>query len=316
MFTLNASTTTAARELKMETPNFAIFILTHGRPDNVITYHTLRKSGYTGSIYLICDDEDKTLFEYQIKYKNQVIVFSKQTYQNKFDIMDNFEGNKVIVYARNACYDIARLLGLDYFFEYEDDYKSLMHRFVDGPTLGYTPITRMNEVCQAFIECLKNTGSTAIAMAQGGDFIGGAASFDSVQYKRKAMNSFVFKVNQNAADDCIFIGRMNDDVNTYLTQGKVGKIFCQIANIMLTQMQTQSNVGGNTEMYKTMGTYVKSFYSVMAAPSCCKVSMLITTHPRIHHKIEWNKAVPKIMHERHKKLTKQSKLSRSNANVP
>jgi len=300
----------------METPNFAIFILTHGRPDNVITYHTLRKSGYTGSIYLICDDEDKTLFEYQIKYKNQVIVFSKQTYQNKFDIMDNFEGNKVIVYARNACYDIARLLGLDYFFEYEDDYKSLMHRFVDGPTLGYTPITRMNEVCQAFIECLKNTGSTAIAMAQGGDFIGGAASFDSVQYKRKAMNSFVFKVNQNAADDCIFIGRMNDDVNTYLTQGKVGKIFCQIANIMLTQMQTQSNVGGNTEMYKTMGTYVKSFYSVMAAPSCCKVSMLITTHPRIHHKIEWNKAVPKIMHERHKKLTKQSKLSRSNANVP
>jgi len=316
LFTLNASTTTAARELKMETPNFAIFILTHGRPDNVITYHTLRKSGYTGSIYLICDDEDKTLFEYQIKYKNQVIVFSKQTYQNKFDIMDNFEGNKVIVYARNACYDIARLLGLDYFFEYEDDYKSLMHRFVDGPTLGYTPITRMNEVCQAFIECLKNTGSTAIAMAQGGDFIGGAASFDSVQYKRKAMNSFVFKVNQNAADDCIFIGRMNDDVNTYLTQGKVGKIFCQIANIMLTQMQTQSNVGGNTEMYKTMGTYVKSFYSVMAAPSCCKVSMLITTHPRIHHKIEWNKAVPKIMHERHKKLTKQSKLSRSNANVP
>jgi len=299
----------------METPNFAIFILTHGRPDNVITYHTLRKSGYTGSIYLICDDEDKTLFEYQIKYKNQVIVFSKQTYQNKFDIMDNFEGNKVIVYARNACYDIARLLGLDYFFEYEDDYKSLMHRFVDGPTLGYTPITRMNEVCQAFIECLKNTGSTAIAMAQGGDFIGGAASFDSVQYKRKAMNSFVFKVNQNAADDCIFIGRMNDDVNTYLTQGKVGKIFCQIANIMLTQMQTQSNVGGNTEMYKTMGTYVKSFYSVMAAPSCCKVSMLITTHPRIHHKIEWNKAVPKIMHERHKKLTKQGKLSRSNANV-
>jgi hypothetical protein len=70
---------------------------------------------------------------------------------------------------------------------------------------------------------------------------------------------------------------------------------------MLAQMQTQSNSGGNTEAYKTMGTYVKSFYSVMAAPSCCKVSMLITTHPRIHHKIDWNKAVPKIMHERYKK---------------
>jgi hypothetical protein len=286
----------------MATPNYAVFILTHGRPDNVITYHTLRKAGYTGKIYLICDDEDKTLSDYRSKYKEQVIVFSKSDYQDKFDIMDNFDGNKVIVYARNACYDIARSLGLDYFFEYEDDYPGFYHRFVDGQSLRAEKVTRMNEVCQAFIECLKKTDVTTIAMAQGGDFIGGAGSFDSLQYKRKAMNSFVFKVNQDPADDCLFIGRMNDDVNTYLTQGRVGKIFCQIANVMLVQFQTQSNSGGNTEAYKTMGTYVKSFYSVMAAPSCCKVSMLITTHPRIHHKIDWNKAVPKIIHERHKKL--------------
>lgn len=287
----------------MATHNYAVFILTHGRPDKVITYNTLRQAGYTGKIYLICDDEDKTLPEYQERYKDQIIVFSKQAYQGKFDIMDNFEGNKVIVYARNACYDIARSLGLDYFFEYEDDYKSLEHRFVDWPVLNVKPIANMDKVCQAFIDCIESTGVTTIAMAQGGDFIGGAASFNNVQYKRKAMNSFIFKVNKDPADDCLFIGRMNDDVNTYLTQGKIGKIFCQIANVMLVQMQTQSNSGGNTEAYKTMGTYVKSFYSVMAAPSCCKVSMLITTHPRIHHKIDWNKAVPKILHERHKKIT-------------
>lgn len=72
---------------------------------------------------------------------------------------------------------------------------------------------------------------------------------------------------------------------------------------IMVQLQTQSNSGGNTEAYKTMGTYVKSFYSVMAAPSCCKVSILGTTHPRIHHKIDWNKAVPKILHERFKKTS-------------
>ena len=285
----------------MATLNYAIFILTHGRPDNVMTISTLRQAGYTGKIYLICDDEDKTLAQYQAKYKDQVIVFSKQAYQGKFDIMDNFDGNKVIVYARNACYDIARTLGLDFFFEYEDDYKALMHRYVDGVALGYQPITKMDEICQAFIQCLQTTKATTIAMAQGGDFIGGAGSFDNVQFKRKAMNSFVFKVNQDPEEDCIFIGRMNDDVNTYLTQGRIGKIFCQIASVMLCQMQTQQNKGGNTEAYKEMGTYVKSFYSVIAAPSCCKISMLITTHPRIHHKIDWNKAVPKILHERHRK---------------
>jgi len=285
----------------MATPNYAIFILTHGRPDKVVTYHTLQKAGYTGKIYLICDDEDKTLSEYQSKYKDQVIVFSKKAYEGRFDIMDNFEGNKVITYARNACYDIARSIGIDYFFEYEDDYTSLLHRFINGSALCSKPITRMNEVCEAFIDCLEHTKVTTIAMSQGGDHIGGVTGFDRIQYRRKAMNSFVFKVNKNPTDDCIFIGRMNDDVNTYLTQGKIGKIFCQIANAMLTQKQTQSSSGGNTEAYKTMGTYVKSFYSVMTAPSCCKLNMMGTTHLRIHHKIDWDKAVPKIVQERHKK---------------
>ena len=39
--------------------NFAVFILTHGRPDNVITYNTIKSSGYTGRIFIIIDNEDK-----------------------------------------------------------------------------------------------------------------------------------------------------------------------------------------------------------------------------------------------------------------
>lgn len=281
----------------MENNKYAIFILTNGRPDNVITYGTLRKSGYTGKIYLICDDEDKQLARYQEKYGDEVIVFRKSDYVGKFDMMDNLDGNKVIVYARNACYDIARSLGLDYFFEYEDDYTSFTHRFIKGQKLGYAKVNRMDDVCNAFIECLKSTGATTIAMAQGGDYIGGASSFNHLQYKRKAMNSFVFKVNKDSEDDCIFIGRMNDDVNTYLTLGSVGHIFFQIADIMLNQLATQSNDGGNTEAYKTMGTYVKSFYSVIAAPSCVKVSAMGVSNIRLHHKINWKNAVPKIIRE-------------------
>ena len=44
---------------------FVAFILTHGRPDRVLTYEKLRKHGYTGKIYIVCDDEDKTLPEYR-----------------------------------------------------------------------------------------------------------------------------------------------------------------------------------------------------------------------------------------------------------
>ena len=142
---------------------FAVFILSHGRPDNVITYRTLRSHGYTGKIYIIVDDEDKTIDQYKQEFKNEVIVFSKKDYENKFDIMDNFEGNKVIVYARNACYDIARNLELDYFFEYEDDYTCFQHRFIEGDVLKGKKIEILDNVMNALITCLDETRVDTIA---------------------------------------------------------------------------------------------------------------------------------------------------------
>lgn len=289
----------AARSKMIVSNNYAVFILSHGRPDNVITYGQLRRHGYTGKIFIIVDDEDKTIDQYKEKYGDQVIVFSKDQYQDKFDIMDNFAGNKVIVYARNACYDIARTLKLDYFFEYEDDYTSFQYRYVENFALKAKVVRNLDAIFDSMIKCLNETKAHTIAFAQGGDFIGGATSFENNTYKRKAMNSFVFKVNKDPSDDIIFVGRMNDDVNTYLTQGKVGKLFCQITAINLVQLATQSNSGGNTEAYKSFGTYVKSFYSVMAAPDCCNIDLMGRTHKRIHHRISWNNAVPKILNEQH-----------------
>jgi hypothetical protein len=279
----------------------AVFILSHGRPNNVITYKTLRNQGYTGKIYIVVDDEDKTIDKYKENFKGEVIVFSKSKYEGKFDLMDNFQNNKVIVYARNACYDIARSLGLDYFFEYEDDYTQFLYRYIDKESLRGIQIKNLDDVLNTIISCLDETKASTIAFAQGGDFIGGVGSFKSNTFKRKAMNSFVFKVNEDPQDDVVFIGRMNDDVNTYLTQGKIGKLFFQISNVMICQVQTQSNSGGNTEAYKSFGTYVKSFYSVIAAPDCCKINLLGVTNKRIHHNINWNNAVPKIVDEKFKK---------------
>lgn len=44
--------------------DFAVFILTHGRADNVVTMKTLRKHGYAGRWYMIIDDEDPTADAY------------------------------------------------------------------------------------------------------------------------------------------------------------------------------------------------------------------------------------------------------------
>lgn len=57
--------------------DFCAFILTHGRPDKVLTYRTLRRAGYTGKIFIVVDDEDKTRHQYMAEFGEQVLVFSK-----------------------------------------------------------------------------------------------------------------------------------------------------------------------------------------------------------------------------------------------
>ena len=57
--------------------DFCAFILTHGRPDKVLTYRTLRRAGYTGKIFIVVDDEDKTRNQYMAEFGEQVLVFSK-----------------------------------------------------------------------------------------------------------------------------------------------------------------------------------------------------------------------------------------------
>ena len=99
----------------------------------------------------------------------------------------------------------------------------------------------------------------------------------------------------------MFLSQMNEDVNTYLALGSIGKVFLTVPLVSLCQKQTQSNASGMTDAYRKYGTYVKSFYSVMYAPSAVKVSVIGTSNERVHHEIKWKHAVPVIVSESMKK---------------
>ena len=277
--------------------DFAVFILSHGRADNVKTVDTLVRHGYTGKWYIVCDDEDSQLPAYKKNFgEDNVLVFSKSKVQ--FDIMDNFEGNKVIVYARNVIFNFAKQLGLTYFWELEDDYHEFMYRPIEYDVdlgrekLAYYKLKKLDLIIDSFLKFLDNSNALCVAMAQTGDLLGGIhGDVRNVPIKRKVMNTLFCRVDRPFQ----FIGRMNDDVNTYLSLGKVGKLFFHITNVAISQDTTQKTKSGNTVSYLKFGTYVKSFYSVMVCPSACKIKMMRSNHPRLHHKIDWNAAVPKII---------------------
>lgn len=281
----------------MADKSFCIFILSHGRPDNVKTYTSLMSAKCKYPIYIIIDNEDDTAFKYIENFgKDNVIIFDKMAWSKKTDTADNSGNRKCIIFARNASFSIAEKLGYEYFLQLDDDYESFGYTYDFNDNFSMNKIKNIDRIFDIFLEYLRSSGSRTIAFIQGGDMIGGGENtyLKGGHYpfiKRKAMNSFFCSIDRRIN----FIGRINEDVNTYISQGKIGKLFMTIPLIRLNQTQTQANRGGMTDIYSEQGTYIKSFYSVMINPSSVSIKILNSKYGRLHHSIVWNNTIPKIL---------------------
>lgn len=288
----------------MNERRYAVFILTHGRADNVETYKALRDCGYTGKIYLILDNEDEQIESYINKYgRDNIIIFDKKQNAEITDTADTKQERNVVVFARNICHEIAELLGLTHFIEVDDDYFWFSYREERNGELKKIKTTKLDLLFDAMFEFLDSSGAVTVAPAQGGDYIGGLnGTIWKNRVGRKAMNMFFCRTDRPFK----FYGRLNEDTTAYTYLGQKGKLFFTAADLCIEQRTTQQNEGGLTDAYLQLGTYVKSFYSVMYSPSCVKVSSLGDgskgiRHERIHHKVIWNKCTPMIISERYKK---------------
>jgi hypothetical protein len=194
----------------------------------------------------------------------------------------------------------------------DDDYTDFRWSFDnDKKYVTNKYIKNLDKIFEIMLDFYKKTSFTSICMAQGGDFIGGENSGLSKTYldgqiSRKIMNSFLCSVDRPFQ----FVGRINEDVNAYCYFGYKGYLFMTIAQLRLEQKQTQSNAGGLTDIYLSSGTYVKSFYSVLYNPSSVKVRQMGQNKKRLHHSINWDATVPKIISEKFKKYDiSQSKIN-------
>lgn len=281
-------------------PNdFCAFILTHGRPDRVKTLAALEKHGYTGKVYLVVDDQDATLDQYLDQYGDQVLVFSKEAVAATCDEGDNFKNRKVILYARNVCFDLAKQVGCNHFIQLDDDYQRFCFKHNDKGQYGTWAIKDLDRVLGEMFAYYRATPMLTLAMSQGGDHIGGYRASDkrTINTKRKAMNSFICSLDRPFQ----FAGSINEDVNNYTEGSRRGEIYLTLRGLELLQTPTQTNAGGMTDIYQDGGTYVKSFYSVMYAPSCVTVKNIVSGFQRIHHKVDWNFTAPMIIRQEHKK---------------
>lgn len=282
--------------------DFAVFVMVHGRPQRMWTLNTLRKHGYTGKVYFVADNLDEKLDEYKKKYGDDLLIFDKEKAALLCDSGDNSKDLRSTLYAANTIPFLSKEMGIKYFMIMCDDYTNFIYNFDKNYIYNKSPvgINNLDGVIDCMIEFYKNTNILTLAMAQGGDFIGGENNGKAKPMLfRKAMNTFLCSIDRPIQ----FMGRLNEDVTTYINLGNKGYLFFTFTDVAIKQKATQSQKEGLTEVYLDNGTYIKSFFSVMYNPSCVKISMMGDKHKRIHHYVNWQNAVPCIIREEYRKAS-------------
>jgi hypothetical protein len=282
----------------MENKDFAVFIMSHGSPEKNLTYDTLKKCGYTGKIYLVVDNTDKTVGVYKEIYGEELIVFDKAKAVKMYDAGDNSGDLRSTMYKTNAIFGLAEEKSIKYFYIMCDDYYEFDYMFKDD-IKGMKLCRNIDKIFDLAVNYYKTTNALTIAFAQTGDFIGGIDNGKgSYRFsKRKAMNTFLCSTERRFE----FVGRMNEDVTTYVNLGQKGELFLTIPVFAINQKDTQQTKRGLTDVYLDNGTYVKSMFSVIYNPSCVRASMMNANHKRIHHSVRWINTTPMIISSDYKK---------------
>ena len=248
--------------------DFAIFICTHGRPNNQHTLNMLLKANYTGRWYLVLDDTDSTIQQYIDNYNpSNIIIFNKNYYINSdvYDNGDNVLHEKCILYAKRAVEDIAKSLGLSYFAVVDDDFIKLSLRYPEDGKLKRMIVTDIDSVLSAYIELLSH-GITALGFGAVATYCDGVDAFDAKHLsKRYLPYQFILR---NASVDVKWTSWMAEDDVTELQSGAVGNLWLVIPYIMQETKPIGDTTasGGMVDTYKNADTYTLNFNAVKNCP--------------------------------------------------
>lgn len=240
-----------------------MLIISHKRPQ-CSTVKALKKAGYTGEWFIVADDLDST--DYERIYPNHVIRFQKLEYAKNVDTADNFGKLTTPVYARNACFDIAKNRGYDCFGLLDDDLNGFIYRYTEGKSLKSKKVKRLTEIFEAYCKYVLDAGFACGGFVSAGRLIGGALN-PTVRscFYYNPTNAYVINTH---IEQFPFIGTFwEDSIYCYLNNmtGRIAAAFMPITIQMVSPGSMAD--GGNKELYESGSAYIAESYGNMVIPS-------------------------------------------------
>lgn len=280
------------------TKKFAVFILTHGRPNNQLTVKSLQDVGYTGDLYLVVDDQDDTYDEYvRVWGADRVILFLKDYFIGNTDTGLHTPVPKFAVFARNAIEYIAKSMGYQTFLMLDDDITKLRIRLPHGDSLrSYQFNGHFGEIIDKAVDFVLDCDIACMGLGFCNLYIGGVGNFNKENPRQRlCAEAFI----RNTAHPISWRLNMVEDLITSIDAAMNGDVWFQFLPIQCEIKMSEGAVdGGNSDVYRQLGMYRISFMPVIAYPSSnavrlSKKSWASTTTP--------DKCVPKILSSRYRK---------------
>lgn len=285
--------------------DFAIFICTHGRPDKQLTMKMLMARGYSGKVYLVLDDTDKTVQEYiDVWGAENIYIFNKNHYINTCDTGNNIPYYKTILYAKNAVEDIAKSLGLSYFVIADDDIFNLRIRFPEENKLKSFKIFTLDNILEYYIDFMQDADLAILGF--GTMFYSGIKVLSpSCLMNLRVPFNFVFRRTTVPID---WKSSYGEDIITATFYQKFGYRMLVVPYVQIDMIAPGSGAdGGMDQTYadRKYGIFKCLLYFLMFSPG--------TTHLRSHMKSRastkinvvaaylQNKTFPKILSDSYKK---------------
>lgn len=274
--------------------NFAILIKSHKRANSLLTYETLKNTGYIGDVYIIVDDEDNQLAEYKKKYKKNIKVFNKDEMLKYADTIDNLKNKNNALLPAIYANILANELGLEYYMLIDDDISSIRERYEENGKLKGRDIKDINKIISLFINYMEKANISVLSFGNEGGYIGGANGKFKNGIGRNNNQNFIIKTKDNIS----FLGTRNEDFNMVAHYSKLGKLIFEIYRIGIKSPERGTNDGGLQDDYKQSGFYTANFYSIIVAPYCCKIG---SRNNKITLKRNWERFAPMVISEVYKK---------------
>lgn len=197
-----------------------------------------------------------------------VLVFNKKKYAENVDTHINKFGMSSALFARNACIDIAKDMGLKFYFVCDDDIRCTYFKDARTGKMVTTKITNIDAILFRLVAFMENTSIHAVAFADNGAYIGGVN-----QEVRKGVKYVLTKfMLYRTSDPVAYESIMWEDQASCYRDLKIGKINFSIMFLSAATPLNEKSAGGCSEMYRQSTDYVNSFMVLMGRPDCVVIT--------------------------------------------